>query len=152
MSILPITPETHSKMKYIIIRKFEDDPELRDKILAKLAPFWKFRVCADFRDVKTGQMIDIHTGNELLLNEEKVRSIAGELGDFERTWPWQEKTLDDCIEVARYRARGLKNRIKERSLRSGYVRVMIQKSNDPESKYWDTLESEEFSVNIFPPI
>jgi hypothetical protein len=153
MSLIPIiNPEVLSKVKYLINKQFADDHELRDLILGKLGPFWKFRIVAEFRDAKTNEIIPIHTGNEVSLNcETKTSPIAGDL-KFARVWPWQEETFTDCIDTARYRARQLKTAIKSKSVRAGYVRVCIQGTQFPElnnSNVWSDLDCEEFTTNLF---
>lgn len=147
MSVGPISPDTLSRVKYFLMDRLKEEKELLDTTLNKLGPFPIFKVCADFRDAKSGETINIYTANELKLNKEVVKSIAGEVG-YERVWPWKEESFTDCIEVTKYRAKGLRDAIKAKCQRSGYVRVIVKASFDGGNN-WSDLECEEFSVNLF---
>lgn len=54
MSLIPPAPLILSKLKYHIQNRLKDTPELMEKVLTKLGPYYLFTLKAEFRSLENG--------------------------------------------------------------------------------------------------
>lgn len=132
MSLIPPSPIVLSKLKYLVLNKFKDDP-LLSTILERLGPFYEFKLACDFRNIVTGETLDLSEDISSLIESE--------------TTQW------DCIDTALNCMTKLKTNIKELKKTAGFVRTylkfgLLTNKDDKGEVKWFDLYLDEFPVNL----
>lgn len=126
MSIVPPTPVILSKIKYYAKQRLCDDPTLLETVFNKFAPFFTFRLKANFRNAQTQDVSDVTDLKELTEEKDEI---------------W------DCIDKALFMHTRVKKKLRQRELNAGFYRVYLQCKRDDQND-WSDLYLDEFPVNI----
>ena len=131
MSLIPPVPLILSKLRFHVMSRYKDDPDL-ERVLAKLGPYYRFSVKASFRSLENGATVEYNDMKDYLESD---------------VTEWI------CIDTALNMYTRLKNKLREVIMSPGVLRIaLVQQPEEPipdrDPTLWYDLLIDEIPLNV----